>query len=148
MHSMDGTLVLKDLSKVDSQLEEARLGKKDKPANRPSLEAVRVAVCAVSGIEEGEFEMAVRSSGPLTARKVITWQWVHEYGGMQAEVAGYFKVRKSKVSRWRSAAVGQFDDIEPIADEAARILKTDTPVLRNAKVLTTRFKLEIEDDVK
>ena len=92
--------------------------------------------------------MAARSSGPLMARKVITWLWVHEYGGTQAEVARYFKVRKSKVSRWHSTAVKRFNEIEPIADEAARMLKTDTPVLRNARVLTTRFKLEIEDDVK
>ena len=83
------------------------------PLGRPALREVVDAVLEFVGIQPIAFEERTKAHACVFAKRMITWLWVHEYGGQQIEVARMLGMETGAVSRhYRKGLIraGDFDE--------------------------------------
>lgn len=113
---------------------------------RPALEELVVQACAALGLVRWEFDQQPRRKGPHTARMLVTWLWVREFEGSQADIARGLSTSSANVSNWYGAAVRHLPDIEPLLDSVMNALgkASDDPSWKTAK--RVHYHLAIDDE--
>jgi hypothetical protein len=121
------------------------------PVSRPALREVVDAVLELLGLEALELEHRPKSRGSAHAKRLITWLWVHEYGGMQIEVARLLRMETGAVSRHYSHALelaGDFDQqgsavVQLLARRGRRREKVRTPATQGG--LPIRYHVDVDE---
>lgn len=135
--------VLADLKAVD---ESGRARFESTRRHPPEIEELIVEACDALGLERWEFDQQPRRKAPHKARLIVTWLWVREFGGSQADVARALSTRAANVSNWYGAAVRHLPDIEPLLDTVVAALSEgdeETPWKTSKRV---HYHLAIDDE--
>ncbi len=104
--------VQRDVKRVQQTLAAAWVDRGQGHRERPMLSAVIDEVCGMLGLEPWAFESQPKRRSPAQARRLITWLWVHHYGGKQVEVARALKASTGTVASWYGLAVANAAEMD------------------------------------
>jgi hypothetical protein len=118
---------------------------------RPAAREVLDAVLRLLDIDVVEFEQRPKSRRCTHAKRLLTWVWVHEYEGLQIEVARLLGVETGAVSRHYGCAVshaGDFDEqssavVALLAKQRRQHARTRTKATADA--LHLRYHVDVDE---
>jgi REP element-mobilizing transposase RayT len=105
--------VIRDQERVRAALAARGTERRTGPIARPSLREVANAVLELLDLDGLDLEQRPKARDCTHAKRLITWLWVHEYGGQQIDVARMLELETGAVSRhyrYALALAGEFDE--------------------------------------
>jgi len=115
--------VQRDVERVQQTLDQAWTDRGRGRPERPALGDIVDHVCRHLELEPWEFESQPKRRGPARARRLITWLWVHHYGGKQVEVARTLKASTGSVASWYGNAVANAASMDEDGEAIIQRLK-------------------------
>jgi hypothetical protein len=76
----------------------------------------------------------------------VTWFWVKQYQGRQADVARYLRAGRDQAARWYLKAVETIEELEPVLQKVADILPEEEPLLAKGSPERVNINVEFLED--
>jgi REP element-mobilizing transposase RayT len=115
--------VTADRARVRAALATRGSERRSGPAGRPPLRVVANAVLDLLELDVLALEERPKARDCTHAKRLITWLWVHEYGGKQIDVARLLELETGAISRHYRYALTRAGEFDEQASAVAAVLK-------------------------
>jgi hypothetical protein len=143
--------VRKDAGRVEAALGSRGSERRAGAVARPSLREVVDAVLELLELDALELEQRPKARDCSHAKRLLTWVWVHEYGGTQIEVARGLGMETGAVSRHYGHALELAGEFDEQATAVVALLRKRARRRKNTRTKATdgglpvRYHVDVEE---